>query len=86
VSTALALVPAAAWAQSANVWRPDPHTPLLVSAADVAIDDAAHVATFSGDVRLTQGDVRMQCSQMRVYYVAGAQPEQDRVDRIECEP
>ena len=86
VSAALALIPAATWAQT-TVWRPDPGKPVMVTADDISIDNAERVATFTGNARLTQGgEVRLQCWQMRVYYLlAGAPPAQDQIDRIECE-
>jgi lipopolysaccharide export system protein LptA len=82
----LALIPAAAWGQPATVWHPDPDKPVQIMAAKLAVDDATRTAIFSGDVRLTQGDVRLRCSRMHVHYIPGARADPGRVTRVECEP
>jgi lipopolysaccharide export system protein LptA len=68
------------------VWHPDQGKQVRIIAAAISVDDAKHIAVFSGNVRLTQGDVRLQCSLARAYYVPGARADQVEVTRIECEP
>ena len=81
---ALALAPAGA--QAATVWRPDPDKPILIMAAKLSVSETRRVAIFSGDVRLTQGDTRLQCSLLRAHYIPGRRADQGRIDRVECEP
>lgn len=83
---AFTFIPAAAWAQSTRVWQPDPDKPVQIFAAALSVDDATRVATFSGDVRVTQGDVRLQCSLARAHYIRGTRADQGKLTRLECEP
>jgi lipopolysaccharide export system protein LptA len=86
VLTSLTLIPATSWAQTATVWQPEPDKPVQIFAAALSVDDATRVATFSGNVRLTQGGVRLQCSLPRAYYLPGARGDQPKLTRVECEP
>jgi lipopolysaccharide export system protein LptA len=87
--TALLLVAAAARAQQPDmrVWQPDPDQdqPLQIDADRIAVSDARKVATFSGHVRLSQGDMHLRCSQARVWYRAVAPGNQSQIERVECQ-
>lgn len=42
--------------------------PVHIQAAKLEVRDKQQVATFSGDVRVTQGDTHMRCRTLKVYY------------------
>lgn len=42
--------------------------PLQIDAQSLEVRDKDRMATFSGNVRMTQGDTRMQCKVLVVYY------------------
>ena len=43
--------------------------PVHIEAANLEVRDKQQVATFSGDVRVNQGDTKMRCGTLKVYYV-----------------
>lgn len=42
--------------------------PVHIQAANLEVRDKQEVATFSGDVRVRQGDTNMRCRSLKVYY------------------
>jgi lipopolysaccharide export system protein LptA len=76
---ALLLVPAAALAAPAKVQPKGPPNalqgfsqnrdePVHIEAATLEVRDKDKVATFSGDVRVTQGDTELRCKSLVVFY------------------
>ncbi len=51
--------------------------PVHIEAATLEVRDKDKVATFSGDVRVKQGDTGMRCSTLRVFYEGGANGDGD---------
>lgn len=43
--------------------------PVHIEAANLEVRDKQQVATFSGDVRVNQGDTKMRCEVLKVYYI-----------------
>jgi lipopolysaccharide export system protein LptA len=68
----LLAAPAAALAQDATQetggFRADPQAPVEVSADNLAVDQTAGNATFSGGVIVTQGDLRLTAPEILVEY------------------
>jgi lipopolysaccharide export system protein LptA len=83
----LGVCPAMAWAgePTATVWQPDQAKPVEVAADDMSVNDSDKIAIFRGNVLLTQGDVRLQCSRALLHYHASQADQQGGVDRVECE-
>lgn len=73
------LLPGAAWAQQG--FRSDPDKPIEVEADALEVDDAKQTATFSGNVRVIQGDIRMKSDRVTVHYDGGGQGS-SRISRI----
>jgi lipopolysaccharide export system protein LptA len=86
--TALLLACATAGAQQpdAEVWRPDPgqSAPVHIDADELDTDNAQMAATFSGNVRVRQGDMVLRCAQARVWYRAATPGRAPTVDHLEC--
>ncbi len=63
---------AAGWAQQGNIdfggLRADPKQPVEVSADSFSIDQASNSATFSGDVRISQGDMVITAGAVSIEY------------------
>jgi lipopolysaccharide export system protein LptA len=73
VSLALALLPASAWAQSGppnalQGFSQNRDKPVQIDAATLEVRDKDKVATFSGDVKVVQGEVTLRCKSLLVYY------------------
>lgn len=73
------LLSGAAWAQQG--FRADPDTPIEVEADALEVEDTKQTATFSGNVRVTQGDIRMKSDKVTVHYDGGGQGG-SRISRI----
>lgn len=69
------LVPAACLALSS-----DREQPILIEADRVDIDDARHVSTYRGNVRYTQGSMRLDADAVSIYY-----DENKEFQRLEAE-
>jgi lipopolysaccharide export system protein LptA len=84
---ALALVTAGAWAHqpAVTVIYPDRQIALHIQAETMSVQSPATLAIFSGDVLVTHGNARLQCSKALVWYSAMDPNDQHSVDRIECE-
>ncbi len=68
----LLLSAAPALAQEASIafggLRQDPTLPVNIEAEDLAVDTATGLATFTGNVVIAQGDMRLQAATVRVEY------------------
>lgn len=62
-------------------FRTDPDQPIEVEADSLEVQDANHTATFIGNVRVKQGDVRMKSDRLTIYY-AGQRRAGSRIDKI----
>jgi lipopolysaccharide export system protein LptA len=84
LAAALGLFSRLSWAQDrSTVYQLDPWQPLTVDARSLSVNDRNYTATFSGDVVVTQGAVRMRCASVVIHW------EPDRhnlIDRLECDP
>jgi lipopolysaccharide export system protein LptA len=54
--------------------------PVHIEAATLEVRDKDKVATFSGDVRVRQGDTTMRCQSLLVFYEQGALPGSKKDD------
>jgi lipopolysaccharide export system protein LptA len=68
---AIAVAAAAAAAQQAKLGMKDPNAPIEVSAQNVVADANAKTVTYTGDVIIRQGDVRIRANMVRVNAVDG---------------
>lgn len=81
----LAAGAAAALAQGANVpfgIRQDASLPVEVSADRLSVSQADGSATFSGNVVVGQGEMRLSAAEVRVDYAAGADGRPGRIVRL----
>jgi lipopolysaccharide export system protein LptA len=85
MTAVLVLIPAFASAQQATVWYPNRNDPIQITANDVSVSDARHVAIFSGDVVVVQGETRLACSKAVARYHDMRSGNAGALDRIECE-
>lgn len=60
----------------------DPDMPIELSADQLSVSQPDGVATFSGDVRVAQGDLRMTAAEMVIEYVEGADGARNRISRL----
>ena len=67
------------WAQQG--FRADADTPIEEEADALEVEDTRQTATFSGNVRVTQGDIRMKADKVTVHYNGGGQGS-SRISRI----
>ena len=71
---ALALTPAAGWAQGTNVafagLKTDISQPVQVDADQLSVNQEDGTATFSGNVVVVQGDMRLQAGEVTIVYSA----------------
>ena len=63
-------------------FRTDPDKPIEVEADSLEVQDAEHTATFIGNVRVVQGDVRMKSDRLTVYYQSRQQGGGSRIEKI----
>lgn len=73
------LLPGAAYAQQG--FRADPDKPIEIEADALEVEDAKQTATFSGNVRVVQGDIRMKSDKVTVHYDGSGQGG-SRISRI----
>ncbi len=70
----LALIPLASGAAGTNVafagLKTDPKAPVQVQADQLAVNQADGTALFTGNVIVTQGDMKLQAAEVRVEYSA----------------
>tara|TARA_R110002110_G_scaffold405076_1_gene623921 strand:- start:4128 stop:4706 length:579 start_codon:yes stop_codon:yes gene_type:complete len=66
---------------SLSGFRTDPDQPIEVEADSLEVQDANHTATFIGNVRVKQGDVRMKSDRLIIHY-AGQRRAGSRIDKI----
>lgn len=52
-------------------FRNEPGKPIEVEADALEIQDASQTATFTGNVRVVQGDIRMKADRITVHYASG---------------
>ncbi len=60
-------------------FRTDPDKPIEVEADSLEVQDAEHTATFIGNVRVVQGDIRMKSDRLTVYYQSRQQGGGSRI-------
>ena len=68
---ALLLVPAGAVAQGVQLggaFAADPSAPVEVTSDSLTVDQATGAATFTGNVVIGQGDLRVQAGEVEVLY------------------
>ena len=63
-------------------FRTDPDKPIEVEADALEVQDSKHTATFIGNVRVVQGDIRMKSDRLIVYYSGGGQGGGSRIEKI----
>lgn len=73
------LLPGAALAQQG--FRSDPDQPIKIEADALEVEDAKQTATFSGNVRVVQGEIRMKSDKVTVHY-GGSGEGSSRISRI----
>lgn len=83
VSIVVAMLPAVALAQQAastgvpnalQGFSQNRDKPVQIDAATLEVRDKDKVATFSGDVKVVQGDVTLRCKSLLVYYDQDGNP------------
>lgn len=52
-------------------FRSDPGKPIEVEADSLEVQDDKKAATFTGNVRVVQGDIRMKADRLTVHYTGG---------------
>jgi lipopolysaccharide export system protein LptA len=60
----------------------DPEAPIEVSADQLSVSQPDGAATFSGNVRVAQGELRISADEMRIEYVEGADGARTRISRL----
>lgn len=60
----------------------DPKQPIAVEADALEIEDAKQSATFTGNVLVTQGAVRMRADRLTVFYTSRQSGDSSGIDRI----
>ena len=73
--------PAAAQEGALGGFRNDPGKPIEVEADALEVQDASQTATFTGNVRVVQGDIRMKADRIAVHY-AGGKSGGSRIQKI----
>lgn len=63
-------------------FRTAPGEPIEVEADSLEVQDSKHTATFIGNVRVVQGDIRMKSDRLVVYYKGGGQEGSSRIEKI----
>lgn len=63
-------------------FRTDPDKPIEVEADSLEVQDSKHTATFIGNVRVVQGDIRMKSDRLIIYYQGRGQGGGSRIDKI----
>ncbi len=87
VAVALAMaLPGLAAAQGTSVsfggLRQDPTQPVEINADSLSLSQSGGTATFSGNVLVVQGTLKMQAAEIVVTYVSGEDGAQGKVERI----
>jgi lipopolysaccharide export system protein LptA len=78
----LALVATPALAQSA-LKKHDTNAPIDINAARIEVADKAGLSTWTGDVRVKQGDLNLNADQVKLhYYRKGDTPVISRLDAV----
>jgi lipopolysaccharide export system protein LptA len=60
----------------------DPDAPIEVSADQLNVSQPDGAATFTGNVRVAQGDLRITAGDIRIEYVEGADGARNRISRL----
>ncbi|MEW6090040.1 lipopolysaccharide transport periplasmic protein LptA [Parvibaculum sp.] len=68
-------------AQAQQGFRTDPNKPIEIEADALEVQDTKQTATFSGNVRVNQGDIRMKSDKVIVHYDGSGQGS-SRISRI----
>src|ERR1700687_647428 len=58
--------------------------PVHIEAATLEVRDKDKVATFSGNVRVTQGDTGLRCKSLLVFYEQGAADSADKTKNLQA--
>jgi lipopolysaccharide assembly outer membrane protein LptD (OstA) len=73
------------FAQDQNfVFYQDPATPVTIQADRLSVSNHNRTATFSGNVVVTRGAVRMECARAVVHYHSERSGRRGVIDRFEC--
>lgn len=84
----LAGLPLAAAAQGTEVplgaFAADPSLPVEVTADRLSVDQADGTAVFSGNVVISQGEMRLGAAEVRITYAAGSEGASGRIERLEA--
>lgn len=58
--------------------------PVHIEAAKLEVRDKEKIATFSGDVRVQQGDTTMRCATLKVFYERDGQGEKKKAETMKA--
>ncbi len=67
---------------SLGISNHDSSQPVEITSEELAVDQASGSATFTGNVIVGQGDIRMTCAEMRVEYVQDPDTGRNEIDVI----
>lgn len=87
VTIALTLIAQSVSAQQSlgGVIYPVPNTPIKILADTLQVDESRNSATYSGNVQVVQGNVRVHCPKATVQYERSQSGSAATVVRIDCE-
>lgn len=63
-------------------FKTDPDKPIEVEADSLEVEDAKNMATFIGNVRVVQGDIRMKSDRLTIFYANQRQAGGSRIEKI----
>jgi len=85
-ASAMLMIAQAALAQGASLafgdMSIDPDSPIELSADELSVSQPDGAATFSGNVQVAQGDLRIAAETMRIEYAQGADNGRNRISRL----
>src|SRR5690554_3340984 len=79
---ALLCLSSPALAQQPGGFRTDPDTPIEVEADALEVENTKQSATFIGNVRVKQGEMRLKSDQLTIFYNGNSGAGSSRIDRI----
>jgi lipopolysaccharide export system protein LptA len=60
----------------------DPDSPIELSADELSVSQPDGAATFTGNVEVAQGDLRIAAQAMRIEYAQGTDDDRNRISRL----
>jgi lipopolysaccharide export system protein LptA len=69
-----------------QIVRPLPAPDLKIDADGISVDDMSATATFTGNVRIAQGDAEWKCRKAVAHYNVTPPTGISGIDHIDCEP